>query len=92
MHKFDIEERLKRILSKLSKKDKHQHEIIIRKIDEVVSSYNIEHYKNLKKPLQHLKRVHIDKHFVLVFRYVKNKDLVIFYDLDHHDNIYRKVS
>ena len=28
---------------------------------------NPQHYKNLRKPLQHLKRIHVDKSFVLTF-------------------------
>ena len=61
----------------------------MKKIEEIVSSDDINHYKNLKKPLNDFKRVHIDAHFVLVFIYDKNEDVVYFYDLDHHDNIYK---
>ena len=50
--------------------------------------FTIEHYKNLKSPKQHLKRVHIDRHFVLVFHYDKAKKHILFADFDHHDNIY----
>ena len=65
MYSFDIKEHLDKILSKLSKKNPKQFEIIYNKISEVIQ--NPHHYKNLRKPLQHLKRVHIDKSFVLVF-------------------------
>ncbi len=44
------------------------------------------------KPLQHdmkgLRRVHIDKSFVLVFEIIESENKVIFWDFDHHDNIY----
>lgn len=55
---------------------------------EILNSANINHYKNLRTPLQHLKRVHIRKSFVLTFG-VEN-DVVVFYDFDHHDRIYEK--
>ena len=61
-------------------------DIIENKINEVIKNPN--HYKNLRKPLQNFKRVHIDKSFVLVFSVDENKKLVIFEDFDHHDNIY----
>jgi len=89
MHKFKIEEKLAKVMIKLSKKDKHRYEVIIKKIKEIIKSENIEHYKNLRKPLQHLKRVHINSHFVLVFKYEKERDIIKFYYLDHHDNIYK---
>ena len=55
------------------------------KVDEVVNSPDLDHYKNLRYNMKDSKRVHIG-HFVLVFRSVGNK--VYFDDFDHHDNIY----
>ena len=46
------------------------------------------HYKKLSRPLQHLRRVHIDKSFVLIFSIDESKKLVIIEDYDHHDQIY----
>jgi mRNA-degrading endonuclease RelE of RelBE toxin-antitoxin system len=57
------------------------------KIEEIVNSNDIEHYKNLQYDLKASKRVHIG-HFVLIFRFSKNENLVIFEDFDHHDKIY----
>jgi len=84
MYKIEIRESLNSIFDKLSKKDKKQ--IISRKIQEVIQNPN--HYKNLKYPLQHLKRVHIGKSHVLTFSVDKNTKTVIFEDYDHHDRIY----
>ena len=89
MREFDIEEKLHKILKKLSKKDAKRYEIIWKKIHEIINSTDIGHYKNLKYPLNDFKRIHIDKSFVLTFRYDKTDDLVIFYDFDHHDKIYK---
>jgi mRNA-degrading endonuclease RelE of RelBE toxin-antitoxin system len=88
MRRFAIEENLKKTLKKIFKKDKLSYNIIMNKIDEVLNCADVDHYKNLRKPLQHLKRVHIKSSFVLTFKYLKSDDKVIFYDFDHHDNIY----
>ena len=40
-------------------------------------------------PMNKFKRVPIDKSFVLIFKYDKAKDTIKFYDLDHHDRIYK---
>ena len=61
--------------------------IIEKKIKEILQSPY--HYKNLRKPLQDLKRVHIEKSFVLTFSVDEENKLIIFEDFDHHDNIYK---
>lgn len=76
-------------MRKLSKKDPVVYNELIKKIDEIVNCDDINHYKNLKWPLQHFKRVHIKKSFVLTFKYIECEDKVLFYDFDHHDNIYK---
>jgi len=87
MREFEIKLELNKKLIKLSKKNKSRYEFIIKKIEEIINSNNIEHYKNLRYDLKKSKRVHIG-HFVLVFSYDKEKDFVSFEDYDHHDNIY----
>ncbi len=89
MHSFSVEKKLRSKLSKLYKKDRIVYKRIISKIKEIVSNKSIEHYKNLRKPLNEFKRVHIMKSFVLIFKYEKSKDCVLFYDFDHHDKIYK---
>ena len=90
MYKFFIEERLKKILNKLFKKDRKRYEIVMKKIDEVISSENPHHYKTLKHDLKEFKRVHIDSHFVLLFKVDAENKLIKFIDFDHHDKIYCK--
>lgn len=85
----EIQPSLQKILHKLSKKDKKTYEIIMAKIQEILTRENIHHYKNLKKPLQHLKRAHIHGSFVLAFGYNSLEDKVVFYAFDHHDAIYQ---
>jgi len=88
LYNFDVSNNLEKILNKLSKKDKSLYNQILKKIDEVIHSKNIEHYKNLRYNMKDSKRVHIG-HFILVFQYKKDKNLIIFDDFDHHDNIYK---
>ena len=88
MYSLDTKPELDEKLFKLAKKSKKQVMIIRKKAMEILE--NPHHYKNLKKPLQHWKRVHIDKHFVLTFSIDENTETVILEDYDHHDIIYKK--
>ena len=88
MREFEIKPELKKKLIKLFKKDKKTYEKIMKKIKEVIDSYDVEHYKNLRYDMKDFKRVHIG-HFILVFNYDKSKDVVSFEDFSHHDEIYR---
>ena len=88
MREFSIEYNLKRKLSKLSNKDKIMYSSVMKKFEEILICDNVNHYKNLRKPLQDFKRVHIKSSFVLIFKYIESDDKVVFFDLDHHDNIY----
>ncbi|MEK6841270.1 MAG: type II toxin-antitoxin system RelE/ParE family toxin, partial [Nanoarchaeota archaeon] len=83
-----IEKELERILIKLEKRDKVLYSQVKKKVDEVVKSLDIEHYKNLRHDLKDYKRVHIGS-FVLIFKYDKKNDFVYFTDFDHHDRIYK---
>ena len=89
MHNFRISSRLEEILVKLSKKNNVLYKQIKKKISEIINSYDVEHYKNLRYDMKDSKRVHIG-HFVLVFQYDKTTDIINFDDFDHHDNIYGK--
>ena len=78
-----------RVLVKLEKKDKQLYENLFNKMNEVLSSPDIEHYKNLRYDMKEFKRVQVG-HFVLVFKYDKQNDMIYFADFDHHDKIYNK--
>jgi YafQ family addiction module toxin component len=88
MYHYEIIPSLQKTLSKLSKKDKQTFEQVLGKIEEVINSTDVEHYKNLRYSLKDRKRVHVGN-FVLVFRLVKEENKVIFLDFDHHDFIYQ---
>ncbi len=89
---YDFSDKLKEIVRKLRKRYPNRAEILYKKINQIINSdeFTIEHYKNLRHGQSDRKRVHIDKSFVLTFRYDKAKKFVFFMDFDHHDNIYGK--
>lgn len=87
MYSLEIRKSVEKIFSKLVRKDYKQLEMIEKKVNEIIQ--NPHHYKNLRRPLQHLKRVHAAKSFVLVFSVDDDNQRVIIEDYDHHDNIYK---
>lgn len=87
MYSYELRVAVEKTFFKLAKKNPKQLEIIYKKITEICE--NPQHYKNLRTPLQHLKRVHIDRSFVLVFSVDEGRKHIIFEDYDHHDIIYR---
>ena len=90
MYNYEIKPNLGAILKKLSKKEKVQYLALMNKIQEIINSGNIEHYKNLKYDLSAFKRVHVMGSFVLIFKYDKKNNIISFEDYDHHDVIYGK--
>jgi len=91
MYNYEIKPILQKNLNKLSKKNKQLYEQILKKINEIINSGDVEHYKNLRHDLKDFKRVQIG-HFILIFKYSQNDNLVSFEDFDHHDKIYFKRS
>lgn len=88
MYKYEIRKSLEKQFLKLAKKNPKQLLVIEKKIKEIISCKDINHYKNLRKPLNHLKRVHIDKSFVLIFS-INENGKIIFEEFNHHDVIYK---
>jgi len=88
MYHYEILPTLQRVLNKLSKKDRQLYEQVLGKIEEVITSPDVGHYKNLRHGMKDKKRVHIG-HFVLIFKFLKEEDKIVFMDFDHHDKIYR---
>jgi len=88
MYGLEVKEEADRTFDKLSKKNKKQLEIIDKKIQKIRK--NPRHiYKFLKKPLQTFNRIHIDNHFVLIFKIDHPRKTIVIYYFDHHDNIYK---
>ena len=87
MYDLDIKPEADKIFSKLSKKNPKQLMIIHKKIAEI-RQYPFG-YKNLRQPLHMFNRVHIDTHFVLLFKIDHTLKIVEIYYYDHHDYIYK---
>lgn len=87
MYFLKIKPQLENKLKKLKKRNIKQVKIILKKVDEVLQNPN--RYKNLRRPLQMWKRVHIDNSFVLTFSVDENKKIVTLEDYEHHGRIYR---
>lgn len=75
-----------KIFSKLSKKNPRQMNIIVKKIEQIIE--NPTHFKPLRGDMQGVRRVHIDKSFVLTYEIDDDNKIVTLLDYDHHDNIY----
>jgi YafQ family addiction module toxin component len=90
MYSIITSDTLDKKLAKLVKKDKEQFEMIQKKVEEITNSDSIaiQHYKNLRAPLNHLKRVHILKSFVLTFSVDEKNKTITLEDYEHHDKIY----
>ena len=87
MYDLYIRPKLDKKFAKLAKKNPKQLEIIFKKVEEIVK--NPHHYKNLRAPLQHWKRIHIDASFVMTFSIDEETKKVILEDYEHHDKIYK---
>jgi len=75
-----------RTVKKLKKKNKQQYDMIVHKTQEIC--INPHRYKNLKYPLNNLKRVHVDEHFVLLFSVDEANKTVTLESFKHHDSTY----
>ena len=90
MFDYDFSDELRFKIRKLIKKDKKKADIIYKKINQIISCdlKSINHYKNLRGNMKALKRVHIDKSFVLTFKVDVENAFILFVDFDYHDNAY----
>ena len=87
-YRFEIKPKLEKKLKKIEKKDPVMFESVREKVKEIIK--NPHHYKPLRYDLKGLRRVHLKKSFVLVFEIDEEEKMVRFFDLGHHDEIYRK--
>lgn len=83
-----IDEDLKARLKKISKKNRSLYDAVLNKIEEILDNPN--RFKPLRYDLKGLKRVHLEKSFVLVFEVDEANMAVKLLDLQHHDEIYRR--
>jgi len=88
MYSLAVKPGLEKKLAKLFKKNKKQYEMIMKKTKKILETP--QHYKNLRAPLNFLKEIHIDKHFVLTFSVDENTKTVTLEDYNHHTKIFKE--
>ena len=86
MYELEIRPSLDKKFNKLSKRDREILRAINEKLKAIVE--NPYHYKPLKAPMQHMRRVHILKNFVLIFSIDEKRKTVILEEFAHHDEAY----
>jgi mRNA-degrading endonuclease RelE of RelBE toxin-antitoxin system len=88
MYHLNVNNTCIKIFRKLAKRDSKQLAIIEKKVLEIRSN-PFHEYKSLHHPFQGRCRVHIDSHFVLVFRIDHDALTVYLLDYNHHNYIYK---
>lgn len=86
MYKYEIKERLAKKLKKLSKKDRSNYNLLVKKILQIAE--NPHTGKPLHNVLKGKRQVHVDP-FVLMYVILENEQKVVFLDFTHHDEAYR---
>ena len=81
MYKLELRQIVDKIFLKFSKKNKNILKIIEKKIKYILENPYI--FKPLKYPLQNIRRVHIDKSFVLLYSIDENRKTIIIENFDH---------
>jgi len=82
-YRFEIKPKLEKKLKKIEKKNPVMFKSAREKIKEIIKKPY--HYKLLSHDLKGLRRVHLEKSFVLIFEIDEEEKIVRFLDLDHHD-------
>ena len=86
MYILDTKPKIDKIFLKLSKKNPKQMKIISNKVEEICQ-YPY-HFKPLRGDKKGVRRVHIDKSFVLTYEIDEKNKVVTLLDYDHHDKVY----
>ena len=83
-YEFELTETLENKFKKLQKKDRILLIACRKKIFEIIN--NPYHYRHLK--YEDRFRVHVGSSFILTYRMVEMRNVVIFLDIEHHDKAY----
>ena len=87
MYGLKINEKLRQRLHKMRKRQRGLLRAIDKKVLEIQEDPH--RFKPLSNVMRGLRRVHINKSFVLVFSIDEASKTVFLEDFDHHDRIYR---
>ena len=88
-HQVIVSNELKKTFTFLKRRDNTMFRALEKKMMQITASdpLSIQHFKNLRSPLNDFRRVHLGSH-VLLFRI--EGDTIIFEAFEHHDLIYKK--
>ena len=81
-----IRDHVDRLFAKMARKDRPNLAIIYKKLEEVCA--NPDKFKPLSAPMQHLRRVHVLKSFVIIYSIDESTHSVWIEDFAHHDEVY----
>lgn len=84
---LEIPDKVEKKLRKLKQRYPVRYAFLFRKVCEILK--NPQHYKNLRGHMKTLKRVHIDRSFVLTFSVDETLKTVTLEDLEHPDRVYQ---
>jgi mRNA interferase RelE/StbE len=87
VYKLAVKESLDKKFKRLQKKDKEMLRLINRKVQDILE--DTYRFKPLRKPLQNKRRVHVGGSFVLIYEINEKEKIVMLFDFDQHDNIYK---
>ena len=87
MYSLAIRKSVDKLFSRLAKRDPARLRLVDEKIEQILAYPH--HFKPLRSPMQHLRRVHLDGSYVLVYSIDEENKLVVIEDFAHHDKIYR---
>jgi YafQ family addiction module toxin component len=92
MFDFDLSDELALLIRKLAKKNKTRVIQVQKKITEIIANtpQTIDRYYNCSYDLKEFKHCHIDKSFVLLFKVDKVNNHILFAQLGHHDDFFKK--
>ncbi len=88
MYDVGLRKPVEKAFFKLARKNPRQLEVICKKVEEIRKDPH--RFKNLRSPLQNLKRVHIDKSHVLLYSIMESKNRIVIEAYEHHDRIYER--
>ncbi|MCL5008502.1 MAG: type II toxin-antitoxin system RelE/ParE family toxin [Candidatus Marsarchaeota archaeon] len=70
----------------MKRRNSKQLEIIAKKLEQILDDpYR---FKPLRRGMKNYREVHIDKHFVLVYKINEDMKVVTIEEYDHHENIF----
>lgn len=85
-YNLQVRKHVDRLFVKMAKRDRHNLEIIYKKLYEVCD--NPKKFKPLSAPMKHLRRVHVLKSFVITYSIDESTHSVWIEDFAHHDEVY----